>query len=227
VPGATAAAGTTLDITIEVVTQFLFTLLGFAVLGLSSHAAGAPWVAWMLALMAVTVGAFVLAQRLGLLRLVEALIRPLARVFPGVSIDSVRGLHAELLRLQRDRGALLRAGSLHMAAWLLGVLETWLALFAMRHDADPAAAIVIESLGMAARSAGFAVPGALGVQEAGFVVVAGLYGVPAETAIALSMVKRARELAVGALGLVMWQVSAGRRAIRRPVRSDAGRRRRP
>jgi uncharacterized membrane protein YbhN (UPF0104 family) len=78
-----------------------------------------------------------------------------------------------------------------------------------------AQALVIESLGMAARSAGFVVPGALGVQEAGFILVCELFQIPADTAIALSMVKRVRELAVGLPGLVAWQWSEGKRLARR------------
>ena len=207
VPATTAAAGTTLDITLEVVTQLVFTFAGVAILASTDQGAGAPWVLWTLAGMAAVVAAFVLAQRGGLLRLVEALIRPIARVFPGVTIESVRGLHAELLRLHRNRTALLQAGAVHLLAWLGGVLETWAVLAAMGHAGPTslAEAFVIESLGMAARSAGFAVPGALGVQEAGFVVVCALFGIPADAAIALSMVKRARELVVCLPGLLIWQ----------------------
>jgi uncharacterized membrane protein YbhN (UPF0104 family) len=50
---------------------------------------------------------------------------------------------------------------------------------------------------MAARSAGFAVPGAVGVQEGGFVLVAGLFGISATDALALSMLKRIREELIG------------------------------
>lgn len=38
---------------------------------------------------------------------------------------------------------------------------------------------------MAVRSAGFAVPGALGVQEGGFILVGGLFGVGPDLALAL------------------------------------------
>ncbi|MCX7381896.1 MAG: lysylphosphatidylglycerol synthase domain-containing protein [Alphaproteobacteria bacterium] len=215
VPLATATAGTTLDITIEVVTQFFYTAAGFTVLGLTGPPAGAPWVIGTLGVMGVCVGGFIAAQRFGLMRIVEALMRPLSRVFPGLTLEAARGLHAELMRLQRDTPALLAAGAWHLAAWVSGVAETWMALWAMGHGDSLAAAFVIESLGMAARSAGFAVPGALGVQEGGFVLVAGLYGIPADAAVALSMVKRAREVLVGVPGLVMWQWAEGRRLLRR------------
>jgi uncharacterized membrane protein YbhN (UPF0104 family) len=81
-------------------------------------------------------------------------------------------------------------------------------------------AVVIESLGMAARSVGFAIPGALGVQEAGFILVAGVFGIPADTAIALSMVKRVRELTFGAAGLLAWQWSGLRGTRVQVARSD-------
>ncbi len=146
------------------------------------------------------------AQRLGLLRLIEAGAARLARHLPSLDL---RGLHIMFTERGRDAAALARACALHLIAWLLGVGETALVLAAMGQLPSAAAVLCIESLGMAARSAGFAVPGALGVQEAGFVLVSGLFGVPADTALALSMVKRARELLVGASGLVAWQGSEG------------------
>ena len=215
VPVATATAGTTLDITVEVVTQFIYTAAGFAVLGLTGPPGGAPWVIGTLGVMGGCIGGFIAAQRFGLMRIIEALMRPLARVFPGLTIETARGLHAELMRLQRDTPALLAAGVWHLGAWVSGVAETWAVLWAMGHGDNLAAAFVIESLGMAARSAGFAVPGALGVQEGGFVLVAGLYGIPADAAVALSRVKRAREILVCVPGLIMWQWAEGRRLLRR------------
>ena len=127
----------------------------------------------------------------------------------------LHGLHAELMLLQRDPVALAGAAALHLLAWALGVAETWLGLQAMGAHIGAPAALVIESLGMAARSAGFAVPGSLGVQEGGFVLAGGLVGLPPDAAMALSMVKRARELLVGIPGLLAWQWSEGRDLIRR------------
>lgn len=214
VPGPLAGAGTMLDLTIEAITQFLFTLAGFGVLVVMDlNRRWEPWVQWALVTTALALAGFIVAQRAGLMRIIEWLAGHLTRHFPALSVEAVRGLHAELMRLQRDRVALLQATGLHLLAWTLGTAETWLALTAMGRCPSVAQAFVIESLGMAARSAGFAVPGALGVQEAGFIVVGELFHVPPETAIALSMVKRARELLVGLPGLVAWQWSEGRRLL--------------
>lgn len=217
ISGALAGAGTTLDLTIEAMTQFLFTIAGIAAIGaigLDDGRTLGDWAAWLdggLALMAVGLIGFVAAQRAGLMRLVEYLALAIGRFFPSISVEGVRGLHAELMRLQQNRGALLRATCLHLCAWSLGVAETWLALVAMGVETSLAEALVIESLGMAVRSAGFAIPGALGVQEGGFILVCGLFGIPADDAIALSMLKRVRELVVGVPGLIVWQWGEGRR----------------
>jgi putative membrane protein len=214
VPGPLAGAGTTLDLTVEAVTQFLFTFAGISVLAaIDVDRASAPWVKAALTTMPLALIGFIIAQRAGLLRMIEWLGALLARFFPAMSIESVRGLHDELMRLHRDRLALAQATGLHLLAWSLGTAETWLALTAMGRHTSFYEAFVIESLGMAARSAGFAVPGALGVQEAGLIVVCGLFAIPPETAIALSMVKRARELLVGLPGLVAWQWSEGKRLL--------------
>ena len=210
VPGPLAGAGTTLDLTVEALTQFAWTMIGIGVLAaISSDTSWRPYVEGGLLTMAVALVGFVLAQRAGLMRLIEGFAERLQRVFPGLSLESVRGLHAELMRLQANRRALARSFAVHLLAWALGTFEVWLALTAMGTSVTLSQALVIESLGMAARSAGFVVPGALGVQEAGFILVCELFQIPADTAIALSMVKRVREMAVGLPGLVAWQRSEG------------------
>jgi uncharacterized membrane protein YbhN (UPF0104 family) len=174
-----------------------------------------PWLEGALLTMGVGVVGFVLAQRAGMLRLIESLALRLQRIFPSLSMDAVRGLHAELMKLQDNRVALAKASCIHLLAWVLGTFEVWLVLDAMGAAVSLPTALVIESLGMAARSAGFVVPGALGVQETGFILVCGLFQISPDTAIALSMVKRVRELAVGVPGLVAWQLSEGKRLARK------------
>ena len=215
VPGPLAGAGTTLDLTIEAATQLLFTLAGFA--ALATLRPGDDWMAWVsggIITGVLGIGGFIVAQRAGLMRLIEGAAERLQRWFPRLPVQVVQGLHSELMRLQRNRLAIGQATALHLLAWLLGTIEAWLALYAMGVPVGWNEAFVIESLGQAARSAGFVVPGALGVQEAGFILVCGLFGIHPDTAIALSMVKRARELAVGLPGLVAWQWAEGRRLLR-------------
>ena len=48
-------------------------------------------------------------------------------------------------------------------------------------------------------------PGALGVQEGGFIVICRAFGLAPEVAIALSLVKRLREVVLGVPALIAWQ----------------------
>ena len=70
---------------------------------------------------------------------------------------------------------------------------------------------MIESLIDAVRGAAFAVPGALGAQEGGLIVLCALFGIPPDQALALSLVKRVADLALGLPGLLAWQIAEGRR----------------
>ena len=76
----------------------------------------------------------------------------------------------------------------------------------MGHPVSVAEAVVIESLLHAIRGAAFAIPGALGAQEGGLVLLCAAFGIPPEQAIALSLVKRAADLVLGVPGLVGWQM---------------------
>ena len=70
-------------------------------------------------------------------------------------------------------------------------------------------AVLIESLMHAVRGAAFAVPGALGAQEGGLIILCAIFGVPPEAALALSLVKRLPDLILGVPGLLAWQAMEG------------------
>ena len=75
--------------------------------------------------------------------------------------------------------------------------------------------LVLESLIFVTRSVAFAIPGALGVQEAAYALLGPMLGLPAPIALALSLAKRARDITVGAPVLVAWQVGEARAIGRR------------
>jgi uncharacterized membrane protein YbhN (UPF0104 family) len=79
-------------------------------------------------------------------------------------------------------------------------------------DAGLGQALVIDSLGTAFRTLGFLVPGALGVQEAGYVIICALFGIPPAGAVAFSLARRARDLLIGLAGLGLWQTLEVRKA---------------
>ncbi len=214
-----AGASIVVDVTLELLTQVVFLgagLLALATLphgGTTAGSAAVGWspTAWLLPVVGSLAALLVLAQRFGALRGLERLTGMVARHVPGFA--DLSGLQAEAELIYRRRPALWRAASLHGFAWLLGTVETWAVLHALGQHASPQQALVVESLGMAARSAGFALPGAIGVQEGGFVLAAAAAGLSGAAGmatgigvgLALSLLKRLREIAAGMLGLALWR----------------------
>ena len=67
--------------------------------------------------------------------------------------------------------------------------------------------LALEAVLDAVVAVAFVVPGALGVQEAGYVGLGGLLGIPPDLALSVSLLRRAREIIWGVpiLGLWQWQ----------------------
>jgi uncharacterized membrane protein YbhN (UPF0104 family) len=91
---------------------------------------------------------------------------------------------------------------LSLIGWLAGTVEVYLILRLIRTPVSWEHALLLESLGQAIRGAAFAIPGSLGVQEGGYLLLAPLAGLSAGTALALSLAKRTRELLMGVPGLL-------------------------
>ncbi len=202
-----AAASVIVDLAVEFLTQIAFLAAGLLTLALISGQA--PALHWLIlgAAALAALALLVLAPRLGALRGLEALLRTIASRAPPLAGVRLDGLHDAALSIIRRRAALGLGILIHLPAWGLGAIETWLVLRALGHAVTPANAFVVESLGMAARSAGFAIPAALGVQEGGFVLAGAAIGVAAAPAIVLSLVKRLREVLVGLIGLGLWRLA--------------------
>ena len=71
--------------------------------------------------------------------------------------------------------------------------------------------LTLESLISAVKSVAFVTPGALGFQEGAYVLVAPIFGLGPEVGLALSLLKRAKDIAIGVPALLLWQASEGRK----------------
>jgi hypothetical protein len=72
--------------------------------------------------------------------------------------------------------------SLTMLGWLAGTGQVYLILQLIHHPIGWTIALLLESLGQAIRGAAFAIPGPLGVQEGGYLLLAPLAGLPPDAA---------------------------------------------
>jgi len=217
VPLGASGASVTVDLTMEMMSQIIFTLLGLALLIPALHEPRiVPWAIGGIGLAVVIVAAFISAQRFGLFHLVErGLIRLAERGSAWSSLGEIAGLHRSITALYASPGRLGWACGYHMISWLLGGVEVMLALHLVGVSVDLREGLIIESLGQALRAAGFAIPASLGVQEGGYVLVCGLLGISPQAAIELSLLKRIREVALGVPALIVWQVIEARRLVDR------------
>lgn len=203
-----AGASVILDKLAEAASQLLYTLLGLAVFvtlrGGRDHGTEAALIGAAVLLLGLLV--FAAAARSSRCRLLGAvLLARLEQRFWG-AFAPLRRVAATLGSLSsRDR--FLRAIAWHLAAWLLAAFEVWLALFFMGHEVSLARALALESVSQALASLGFFVPAALGVQEGAYVAIGLALGVPLEVALALSLIKRLRQIALGLPALAFWHVA--------------------
>lgn len=92
----------------------------------------------------------------------------------------------------------------HLLGWFAGLIEVYIILFFLGVNIDWPRVLVIEVFFKTANSAFFFVPAALGVQEgAGYAVLAA-FGIGGEIGVALSIIKRIREIAWAGFGLVIY-----------------------
>jgi putative membrane protein len=209
---ARGTASVAVDFCLSLLAQILFTLLGFVLLARVSAAA---W--WPAAIAAVSVPLFAVFgwEMLVRRRLLVALERALRRIGQRRLGDILERLGAALALLAESRTMLAWSFSLHLTSWVGHAAEVWLTLWLMGVPTGPGEALILESLSLAARSAAFLIPSGWGAQEASLVALASVTGLPAETALALGLVKRAREFAVGLPGLAAWAIAEHRLAARR------------
>ena len=207
VPGALAAASVIVDILVQAATQFLFAIVGLLVLvALGADETLARTAAIGLAFAAVLLIGFYLAQRRGGQRILRAIMSRLTGDQQWRVLGTIDAVYQYLAMIYASRFGLISSSIVHMAGWIIGVAEVSIVFAFMGHPVSLAEAVVIESLLHAIRGAAFAIPGALGAQEGGLVLLCAVFGIPPEQAIALSLVKRAADLVLGVPGLLGWQL---------------------
>ena len=213
--GKVTAASSVVDATMELLGQLAFAALGLAIL-IVLHPEAPFITATALTLVGalVVVVLFIGVQRRGFV-LLERIAERLSRQWSATGIWAPGAIQDSIRCTYQRHGRLLAGFLLHLLAWIAGAFEAWVALRFMGSPLPVGAVIAIEGLLAAARGIAFAVPAALGIQEGAYVVLGGLFGLPPDTALALSLLKRARGLTLGVPPLLLWQIAEGRQLLRR------------
>jgi uncharacterized membrane protein YbhN (UPF0104 family) len=126
-------------------------------------------------------------------------------------VHSGHTLDEAIRRLYARRRGVITCCAATATSLILGSGEIWIALYALDLRATLVNAVILQSMVLTIRALVFPVPGALGVQEGGYVLVGNLLGIPGDAAFALSLIARVRELILGIPGLITWQLFEARR----------------
>lgn len=206
-----AIASTVVEITTSVLAQFVFVLCGIALFVLRFADAGiTEKLLWGVLFSAPALGGLVLVQKIGFFGLLDkvfkAMLRDKWKKYAGGGAQLDRAVRV----MYRRSGTAFYCFVMQLASWALCSIEIWIALDYLGHPLTLLECLMIEALIQAAGSAAFVVPGALGVQEAGFLLFGQMLGLPREVALALALVRRCRDLILYVPGLIVWQAQEGR-----------------
>jgi putative membrane protein len=198
------------DQTTEMASQLVYTLFGLAMTasllgGAANEAQLRPLIFGGTAVMVATMAFVFIAQRPALV-----LAEKIAGRFVPESAAANGALSGELRAIYARRGHVACAFGLNLVGWVGSGLGAWIVLELMGLRLPVGSVLALEALIFTVRSVAFVVPSAIGVQEAGYALAGPLFGLPPESALALSLVKRAREVAIGLPTLLIWQAGEAR-----------------
>ena len=215
IPPTAAFAGTIVDVTTETIAQLGFAGLGLAMLlarlgdQRAAHHGLIGSVIIGLALSTVGAAAFIFLQRRG-----GGAAEALAARFLPTAADRTALVGQALRVLYDNPWRIGLAVALHLCAWIASAVGVWIALRLAGIPVALGDLLAIESLVAAARSAAFVAPMGIGVQEATYAVVGPLFGLGPDLSLALSLLRRSRDIAIGVPALLIWQGLEGARVIR-------------
>jgi glycosyltransferase 2 family protein len=221
-PGRIAAASSVVDVTMEFLAQLAFAAISLAILAALHPEAPFIRAAALLLVAALVVALlFVIAQHRGF-ALLERMAGRISRQWTAGAAWAPGAIQQSIHRIYARRHGLAAGFLLHLLCWVASAVEAWLALLFMGSSLGLAAVVAIEGLLYATRGIAFAVPAAVGIQEGAYIVLGGLFGLPPDTALALSLLKRARGILQGAPPLLLWQLAETRKLLRRPSARQEG-----
>ena len=208
-----AFASAIADVTTELMAQIAFILLGVAFcweqLSATQHTAHFRD-AIILAMWLFVPGiiAFVVLQQRG-----SALATRLAGRFLPAAAQHTAAFSEQMRAMYASPARLAMSSTLHLFSWIASAGLIWLSVRLIGKHLDFFSCMAIEALLAALRSATVFIPASIGVQEAGYAALMPLFGLAPEVGLAVSLLKRARDIVVGVPVLLAWQFFEGRRAL--------------
>jgi putative membrane protein len=216
-----ALGSSVVDVTAEFLGEIGFIALGLVLLLLRAPDSDLALPAAAVLAIAILAGATFVWLQHGAGRIFRALGTRIAgdrldRASAGVDL-----LESEMIRLYRRSARLALGATIHFVGWIGTGCAGWVAYRLLGADIDFASVLIIEALLQVLMTVAFLVPAAIGVQEAGYASLGLAFGVPPDLSLGVSLVRRARDLALGVPILLVWQLTAARHTVRQPLAGRA------
>ncbi len=208
VPLVQGLASVVIAKTTMTIAEIIFILLGIMLASFRIEGGGPLLSLLLLVLLGgiISVGLFFLAQRRGLFGGFLSLLGRLGIRIPFLMKreESLRSLDRAISDFYiRDRRSFFRSLSFFLLGWIAGAFEVYLLLYFLHIPIDLSVAIIIEALASMIKSVAFLIPGAVGAQEGGNLLIFTLFGLAASTGITFSLIRRIRELCIIGVGLLV------------------------
>lgn len=220
ISAADAYASTVVDVTTEMLAQILFIILGAILLvkHLGFHSHHSQLFLPLLfgpVLAALGAGGFIVLQRRGpaFAEGIAGRLLPQAVSHAGAFARSIGAIYASPWRI-------MTSVAIHFTGWMASAFASWIAVRLIGGHVSFFGMVAIESALSAIRSATVIVPSAMGVQEVSYTMLMPLFGVAPHIGLALSLLKRARDIAIGIPVLLTWQGLEGRHALALETRDE-------
>ncbi len=111
---------------------------------------------------------------------------------------------------RHQRGRFLASAGTYLTGWLLDSTEIYLVSRLLGQPVTVAQALVLEAFVGVAKVMGMWVPGSMGVQEGGILLIGRTAGLPEPLCIAYAVLRRAREIVFVAVGWILFYASGAR-----------------
>ncbi len=210
VPMVEGLASVVIAKTTMIIAEVLFILVGIA-LGfwiLGANSSSGRFVATGLlsvGLLVIGMAGFVFVQRRGLFTWILETVRKLGlRIrFLEAREDKIRSLDQTILNFySHHQGAFYASTGLFFLGWMAEVLEVYVIVYYLGGPADPLSAVSIGALSVFIKGGTFFIPGSLGAQDGGNLLLLKAFGYSDVTGITFALLRRFRELVWIGIGLL-------------------------
>jgi uncharacterized protein (TIRG00374 family) len=205
--------------TAQTVAQLLFIIGASAVLFQFAHNEPKLRLA-ILVLLIVGIAAVALlfwAQKIGFFRMFCAVAGALPFRSPRIESHKPKllALDQTIFGFYREHpGRFYRSTALYLCGWTLDTVEIYLVAHLLGVPITWPQALVVEAFTGVAKVLGMWLPGSVGVQESGIILMGKLVGLPDAFVAAYALIRRARELVFAAIGMLLFYTGRNRKETR-------------